>query len=215
MPQTILTPQELESLTRLQTNAPHSLLGMHPLGSTGRGIVVRAYFPDADRVRVEPVLEKGMPSFDLESVDGSGLFEGQSKDSSQVYAYDLVVKFRNGDEFRTRDPFSFLPTLSEQDLFLFNEGKELQLFEKLGAHTRTIDGVEGVSFAVWAPNAKRVSVCGDFNDWDGRRHMMRMLAGSGIWEIFIPGVARGAHYKYELLDDCPHECGHCLAGRCV
>src|SRR6185295_19198587 len=101
---------------------------------------------------------------------------------------------------RTRDAYSFLPTLGESDLYLFGKGDERRIYEKLGAQSRVIDGVAGTSFAVWAPNAARISVVGDFNNWDGRFHPMRLLGASGVWEIFIPGVGEGAHYKFEIRD---------------
>ena len=94
----------------------------------------------------------------------------------------------------------FAPTLSDADLQLIGEGNELRLYDKLGAQLRVIDGVHGTAFAVWAPNAKRVSVVGDFNDWDGRRNEMRRLGDSGVWERFVPGVGQGAHYKFQLLN---------------
>lgn len=200
MPKMILNPTELDSLIGLKTDSPHDLLGMHPFGDTQKGVVVRAFVPEADSIRIEPVLEKDKPAFELARLSDAGLFEGESTEADAVYSYDLIVRYKDGNEHRTRDAFSFLPTLSEQDVFLFNEGKERRIFEKLGAHIRRIDGVLGSSFAVWAPNAQRVSVVGDFNHWDGRCHMMRRLGVSGIWEVFIPGVGRGAHYKFELLD---------------
>ena len=92
------------------------------------------------------------------------------------------------------------PMLSDAELHLIGEGNELRLYDKLGAQFREIDGVHGTAFAVWAPNAKRVSVVGDFNDWDGRRHVMRRLGGSGVWEVFVPGVGQGAHYKFEVIN---------------
>ncbi len=94
----------------------------------------------------------------------------------------------------------FAPTLSDADLHLIGEGNELRLYDKLGAQLREMDGVHGTAFSVWAPNAKRVSVVGDFNDWDGRRHVMRRLGESGVWEVFVPGVGKGAHYKFELIN---------------
>ena len=96
------------------------------------------------------------------------------------------------------DPYSFLPTLGELDVHLASEGSHEQLYEKLGAHVREVDGVRGTAFAVWAPNARSVSVVGDFNSWDGRLHQMRTLGASGIWELFLPGVEDGARYKFEL-----------------
>jgi 1,4-alpha-glucan branching enzyme len=97
------------------------------------------------------------------------------------------------------DPYSFLPILSEYDLYLFNEGSHHKIYERLGAHLRTIDGIKGTLFAVWAPCAIRVSVVGNFNQWDGRRHQLRRLGSSGVWEIFIPGISNGEVYKYEIL----------------
>ena len=195
----ILTPDELHSLVELTHQSPHTLLGMHPLGD-GSGLVVRAFLPDAAGVEIQPVHEKGKPKFELKRVHATGLFEGVTRTVNKVYAYDLVVTTRQGSTRRTRDAFSFLPTLGESDLFLFGKGDERRIYEKLGAQLRTIDGVPGVSFAVWAPNAQRLSVVGDFNHWDGRFHPMRLLGASGVWEIFVPGVGEGAHYKFEIRD---------------
>ena len=97
-----------------------------------------------------------------------------------------------------RDGYSFLPTLGEVDLHLFGEGNDRRIYDKLGAQLRVIDGVPGTSFAVWAPNARRVSVVGEFNGWDGRYHPMRLLGASGVWELFVPGVGEGTLYKYEI-----------------
>ena len=94
----------------------------------------------------------------------------------------------------------FAPTLSDADLHLIGEGNELRLYDKLGAQLREVDGVHGTAFSVWAPNAKRISVVGDFNDWDGRWHVMRPLGDSGVWELFVPQVGQGAHYKFELIN---------------
>jgi len=118
----------------------------------------------------------------------------------EVFPYQLRVTQDNGETRQMHDPYAFLPTLGEQDLYLFNEGSEHRLYDKLGALLRTIDGVPGVSFAVWAPNARRVSVVGNFNGWDGRYHPMRPLGASGVWELFVPGLRAGELYKFELLD---------------
>ncbi len=195
----ILTHAELESLIQVQHRCPHQLLGMHRLGDGG-GLVARAFVPGAAQVEVVPVHEKSRPRIKLNRVHDQGLFEGDSKGSDRVYAYDLVITDFQGKTRRTRDPYSFLPTVGEGDLYLFGEGNERRIYEKLGAQIRTIDGVEGASFAVWAPNAQRLSVVGDFNNWDGRYHAMRSLGASGVWEIFIPGVREGDHYKYEIKD---------------
>ena len=193
----LLTPDELRSLVGLKHRSPHQLLGLHPLGD-GTGVVARAFVPDASRINIQPVHEKNQPKFALKRIHEAGMFEGVCKRAQRVYAYILVVTDHAGNVRRTRDPYSFLPTLSEADLYLFGKGDERRIYDKLGAQLRTIDGVAGVSFAVWAPNARRVSVVGDFNHWDGRGHTMRLLGASGVWEIFIPGAGQGAHYKFEL-----------------
>ncbi len=193
----VMTQDELRSLVEANQRAPHQLLGMHVLGD-GSGLVVRAFVPGAAKIEVQPVHEKERPAFALKRIHEAGVFEGITKGANQVYAYDLVISDHQKHSWRTRDPYSFLPTLGESDLFLFGKGDERRIYEKLGAQLRKIDGVDGTSFAVWAPNAQRVSVVGDFNDWDGRRHMMRSLGASGVWEIFIPNVGEGAHYKFEL-----------------
>ncbi len=193
----ILTPDELRSLAERLHTSPHDLLGMHLLGD-GSGVVVRALAPGVARIQVQPVGEVTAPKFELSRIHEGGVFEGVTRDIQQVYPYELIVTDAGGQVTRIRDPYSFLPTLSEEDLYLFGKGDERRIYEKLGAQLRTVEGVAGVSFAVWAPNAQRVSVVGDFNGWDGRRHMMRRLGMSGVWEIFIPGVTQGAHYKFEV-----------------
>src|SRR5471032_2064721 len=195
----ILSPAELRSLVELTHQSPHTLLGMQPLGD-GSGLVVRALLPDTARVEIQPVHEKNKPKFELKRIPNTDVFEVVTKNANSVYAYDLVITNKAGQTRRTRDAFSFLPTLGESDLFLFGKGDERKIYEKLGAQLRTIDGVTGTSFAVWAPNAQRISVVGDFNNWDGRFHPMRLLGASGVWEIFIPGVGIGAHYKFEIRD---------------
>ncbi len=111
--------------------------------------------------------------------------------------YRLRARF--GDNVvELEDPYRFPPVLSDFDLYLLGEGNHLKLYDKLGAHPMTMDGVDGVAFVVWAPNAQRVSVVGDFNFWDGRRHAMR-VRGNGYWEIFVPGARAGDKYKYEIV----------------
>ena len=195
----LVTQEELQSLVEVKQRSPHQLLGMHPLAD-GTGVVVRALVPDAAKVEVQPAREKGKPAFPLTRLHKAGLFEGVTTEANRVYAYDLVITDQQGRLRRTRDAYSFLPTLGDSDLFLFGKGDERRIYDKLGAQLRTIDGVPGVSFAVWAPNAQHISVVGDFNDWDGHCHQMRPLGLSGVWEIFIPGVAEGAHYKFEVRE---------------
>jgi 1,4-alpha-glucan branching enzyme len=195
----ILTREERDRLVALRNQSPHDLLGMHPLGD-GSGLVVRAFLPGAAKVEVRPVLEKQYPVFALKRIHPTGLFEGMTRQAKRVYAYDLVITESSGAVWYTRDSYSFLPTVGEMDLFLLGQGDERRIYDKLGAQLRVIDGVAGASFAVWAPNAQRISVVGDFNRWDGRCHSMRLVGTSGVWEIFIPGVQRGALYKFEVLD---------------
>ena len=195
----VLSQDELRSLVEARNRCPHQLLGLHPLGD-GSGLVGRALLPGAAKVEMHPVHEPAMPVIRLKRIPKTDLFEGVTKGATRVYACDLVITDHAGNILRTRDPYSFLPTLGESDLYLFGKGDERRIYEKLGAQLRTMDGVPGASFAVWAPNAQRVSVVGDLNDWDGRVHMMRSLGSSGVWEIFIPGVGEGAHYKFEIRD---------------
>jgi 1,4-alpha-glucan branching enzyme len=166
----------------------------------GSGVVVRAFVPGAAQIEIQPVHEKDKPRLKLDRVHEAGLFEAVTRETPRVYAYDLLVTDAQGQRRATRDPYSFLPTLGESDLYLFNQGKEYRIYDKLGAQLRVLDGVPGVSFAVWAPNAQRVSVVGPFNQWNGQAHPLRLLGASGVWEIFIPGLGEGALYKYEIKD---------------
>ncbi len=168
---------------------PHAYLGAHP---SKNGVVVRAYRPDAESVRVLPM------GVELEPADGSGVFEGVVEGASLPLDYQLEVRYPAGDTFVLRDPYAFVPTVAELDLHLAAEGRHEQLYQPLGAHLRDVDGVTGVSFAVWAPNAASVSVVGDFNGWDGRLHPMRSLGAAGIWELFIPGILPDSRYKFEI-----------------
>jgi 1,4-alpha-glucan branching enzyme len=136
----------------------------------------------------------------LTKVHAEGLFEAPAPTGfpASPEGYRIEATFADGTGFSYADPNAFAPTLGEVDLYLLGQGEHLEAYRVLGAHLKTISGIAGTSFAVWAPNAQRVSVVGDFNGWDGRRHMMRRLGGSGIWEIFVPGVAEGTHYKFEI-----------------
>ena len=168
---------------------PHSVLGAH---ESNGGVVVRTYRPDARAVRVQPA------GVDAELKDPAGLWEALLPKAKLPLDYELEVEYADGNTFTLRDPYAFPPTLGDFDLHLIGEGKLEQLYSKLGAHVTEIDDVTGTAFAVWAPNAKSVSVVGEFNSWDGRLHPMRTLGGSGIWELFIPGVVDGAKYKFEI-----------------
>tara|TARA_Y100001934_G_scaffold282573_2_gene396940 strand:- start:7000 stop:9201 length:2202 start_codon:yes stop_codon:yes gene_type:complete len=193
----ILSAAERDSLINASNAEPHQLLGMHPLGD-GSGVVARAYLQNAEKVSIAPTHEDDKPTFELMRIDESGLYEGTTDEAEKVYTYDLIIQDFQGNERQTRDAYSFFPSLGEADLYLFGEGNERRIYDKLGSHLTEMDGVAGVSFAVWAPNAFSISVVADFNDWDGRYHPMRKLGTSGIWELFVPGVGQGAHYKFEI-----------------
>ena len=143
----VLTKEELRSLVECKSRSPHRLLGMHKLGD-GAGLVARALAPNAAKVKLEPVHEKDKPTLELKRIPKTDLFEATTQAADRVYAYDLVVTDPAGKVSRTRDPYSFLPTLSESDLYLFGKGDEWCIYEKLGSQFRTIDGVAGASFAV-------------------------------------------------------------------
>ncbi len=168
----------------------HSVLGAH--AADDGGVVVRAYRPEAQSVRVQPA------GVEAELTDPSGLWEALLPKATLPLDYELEIEYANGETYTLRDPYAFLPTLGELDLHLVGEGRHEELYERLGAHVRELGGVTGTAFAVWAPNARSVSVVGDFNSWDGRLHPMRSLGSSGIWELFVPGVQDGATYKFEV-----------------
>lgn len=196
----IISSDELESIKSAKHSCPHQIMGMHPLGS-GKGIVVRCFLPNAEKVRVLPVHDKSMPEFSLSQIDEKGFFEGTCEKVNDVYAYDLEITDYDGNVTRGRDAYSFLPTLADQELYYFAEGTDRELYNKLGAQLKVVDGVHGVGFTLWAPNAQRVSVVGPFNNWDGRTHPMRSLGDSGVWELFVPGLGKGTLYKFELITD--------------
>ncbi|HEU5080610.1 MAG TPA: 1,4-alpha-glucan branching protein GlgB [Opitutaceae bacterium] len=199
----ILSKAELKSFIDAKNGHPHALLGMH-VQKTGKapGIVVRALIREAAKCEVVDV--KSGQAYPMTSLAPEGFFEGVIADRHEVFRYQLRATLHNKEVRQFYDPYAFLPTLGDLDLHLFNEGNDHRVYEKLGAHVRTIDDAPGVSFAVWAPNAARVSVVGNFNHWDGRYHPMRPLGASGVWEIFIPGLAAGEFYKYEIYDKQGH-----------
>ena len=174
---------------------PFSFLGMHKDSVTGQ-LMVRVFHPGATRVGVLR-RETGGEIAELMRTHDAGFFAGAVARGSDRFPYRLLVSF-GATDIVIDDPYAFGPVLGELDLYLHAEGSYLRAFEKMGAHPAVMDGVSGTNFAVWAPNARRVSVVGDFNAWDGRRHPMRLHPGAGIWEIFLPGVAPGARYKFEM-----------------
>src|SRR6201994_1281089 len=175
---------------------PFHYLGLH---SEGDRNVVRAFLPEASNV--EAVGEHGETAT-LDRIHDAGLFAGALPNGSKRYQ----LRARFGDNVvDLEDAYRFPPILSDFDLYLLGEGTHQRVYDTLGAHPMSLDGVDGIGFVVLAPNARRVSVVGDFNFWDGRRHPMR-VRGAGYWELFIPNAKAGDHYKFEIIG--PH--GHLL-----
>ncbi len=186
---TIVAPEILDAVAEGRYHSPHDVLGFH---QTSAGTVIRARRPLARSV--DAVLPDGA-RVPLEHVR-SGIWEGATDETP--ISYLIEATYDDGSEYIADDPYRHLPTIGELDLHLIREGRHEQLWHVLGAHVRHFDGVEGVSFVVWAPNAQSVRVVGDFNGWDGASHAMRSMGSTGIWELFVPGLGAGATYKFEL-----------------
>ena len=150
----------------------------------------RDEFSPLDRDPEEPIA--------AQKIQQDGFFCATVLGATRDIPYQLRVTAWDASQQLTRDPYQYGPIMGEVDLHLFAQGQHWEIYEKFGAHLRTIGDATGVYFAVWAPNAQRVSVVGDFNDWDGRVNPMRKLIGSGVWELFLPGIKQGAHYKFEI-----------------
>ena len=187
----MIAPDRAEAIANAREGDPFAVLGPH---ADGDGVVVRAFFPGARAVDV--VDAGGELRARGEPAGPDGLFEART--SALPPGYRLRVEDAGGTRI-VDDPYRFGPILGELDAWLIAEGSHLRLYDVLGAHPAEIDGVHGTRFAVWAPNARRVSVVGDWNRWDGRVHPMRLRREAGVWELFLPGVAPGARYKYEIV----------------
>ena len=194
----IVSKTDLDSITQVSSKQPHAILGMHPceVGSEN-GLAVRAYLDDALSCEVIDVSKPDGAHYPLKRLTKDGFFEGFIS-RKKVFKYHLRIERYNGEVRQFFDPYSFLPSLSDEDVYLFNEGNHHHAYKIMGAHLRELNGTSGVSFAVWAPSAKNVSLTGDFNHWNGRYHPMRSLGASGIWELFVPGLEEGVKYKYEI-----------------
>ena len=188
-----LSIEELDAVAKGTHTSPHSILGAHP---SGGGAIVRALRPSARSITV--LLDDGRSTL-LRQVHPGGVFEGEISGADVPFRYRLRIDYGRDRSFTIDDPYAFTPTLSEFDLYLIGEGRHERIYELLGAHPREHEGVSGTAFAVWAPAARSVSIVGDFNSWDGRLGAMRSLGGSGVWELFLPGVEAGACYKFEIL----------------
>ena len=187
-----LPAEEAEAIASGTHGNPFSVLGVQ---ETVGGFFARSFIPGANDVQALTL--DGTPVGQLQPGAVSGLFEGRL-DIAKHQPLRYAATNSTG-AWEVDDPYSYGPVLGPMDDYFIAEGSHLRLFDKMGAHPIRHEGADGVHFAVWAPNARRVSVVGDFNDWDGRRHVMRLRADIGVWEIFAPGVKPGAAYKYEII----------------
>jgi 1,4-alpha-glucan branching enzyme len=188
----VITPDAFDALAGARHSDPFAVLGPH---REDRGIAIRTYHPSAERVDVARV---GDGSTEMSRVHEGGIFEAVFPNASEIFDYRLRITYPGGHVLEIDDPYRYGRVITEYDAYLFSQGKHTRIYDKLGAHLTRVGDAEGVHFGVWAPNADRVSVVGDFNLWDGRVHPMRQLSPTGIWEIFIPGVHEGQRYKFEI-----------------
>ncbi len=177
---------------------PHSILGCHEVALNGKVVyAIRAFVPGARDLYIIPEGQTRKP-IHMKKIHKDGFFEAILPKRTSRFRYRYRALDFEDRQWEFYDPYIFPPLLTDFDLHLFGEGNYLKMYEKFGAQIREVDGVKGVNFAVWAPNAVRVSVVGNFNSWDGRRHPMRVHHGIGVWEIFIPGLHESEIYKYEI-----------------
>jgi 1,4-alpha-glucan branching enzyme len=183
---------DIEEIIYSESDNPHRTLGAHVVGGN---TLIQAYLPGAKSVIVQN--KKDKKSYEMEMADEEGFF-AVAVPGKAPFSYEYIAEYEDGNLKKVKDAYNFAPQIEQSDLDRFAAGIHYTIYEKLGAHPMTIDGVKGVYFAVWAPNAMRVSAVGDFNGWDGRIHQMRRLGNSGIFEIFVPDAKAGQNYKYEI-----------------
>jgi 1,4-alpha-glucan branching enzyme len=195
----LMTPLEhIERLVKAVHSNPGEFLGPHRTSVNGaQGIVIRALAPDACEAWIVPDIP-GLKTVPMDRIHDTGLFEVVLDTPKETPGYRIQLTDAQGTVTERHDPYSFPPMISDHDLHLFAEGRLFKAYETLGAHARTVNGVAGIHFIVWAPNANRVSVVGEFNRWDGRSHQMNSRKSTGLWELFIPNLPLGTLYKYEI-----------------
>lgn len=196
---TQLSLQGISGLIEGVLENPAQMLGPHPIEDGGRRAVsVRAYLPESEQVWLVDAEQNTLRA--MRRVHPAGFYEALCPIGSadQTAKYRLRVASKSGEIIDMHDPYAVEPYLSDFDRFLFGEGRHWEIYNKLGAHLRTIDGISGVNFAVWAPNAQSIQVIGDFNGWDGRQHLMRKHVPAGIWELFVPHIGAGQKYKFRV-----------------
>jgi 1,4-alpha-glucan branching enzyme len=189
----VIHSDAINALINGEVGAPEHILGRH---ESDDGISIRTFRPWADTIRL--VNDETKEKVKMEKIDDEGLFVASLKSSWGNVPYHFEAKTFDKTTEIYADPYIFEPLLSDYDMYLFGEGRHNEIYEKLGAHPREIDGVRGINFAVWAPNAYKVAVVGEFNRWDSRTHAMQSQGSIGIWEIFIPNIDVGTVYKYEI-----------------
>ena len=187
----------LKALMEGEYRYPHNLLGMHKLDGQNK-LLIRVLCPQAKKI-VAMALFDETKRYVMEDKAPNGYFEYVINDEDKIFLYKLECEDENGHKWSYIDPYQFEETIHSNELYLFGIGKDYEIYRKMGAHFMTVQGIEGVRFLVWAPHAKRVSIIGSFNNWDGRRHTMRFIESHGVWELFVPGLAQGDTYKYEIL----------------
>ncbi len=180
---------EFRKIIEARHHDPFSVLGRHQVGEN---VEIRAFIPTAQEVMIVSGGHK------MERIPGTDFFVWQGKPEGIPYHYRFIWRDEQNREHMARDPYTFKPQLSDFDLYLFGQGKHWNAYRFLGSHCHEVDGIAGVLFSVWAPNAERVSVVGDFNNWDGRRHPMRHRGTTGVWELFIPDLGPETLYKFEI-----------------
>lgn len=192
MDTTALDQGAMDAIISGYLGAPFDVLGPHLIGTN---LVIRTFQPDAAHIAVITGNRKAIP---MTQIHPAGLFEAVIAERKKIEPYQLDITYHNGVSGLYEDPYAFPPTLTDFDSHLMAEGTHLHIYDRLGAHIIELNGVKGVLFAVWAPNAQRVSVVGNFNNWDGRRHPMRFHPANGIWELFVPALGEGEIYKFEI-----------------
>ena len=189
---------QLEQLIQGHHWDPLAILGAHPINQgSSPAVAIRCFLPEANDVAL--ILgEQGPQPIPMTRIHKAGLFETIIPGPLGISTYRFRITDHCGQVSERYDPYAFPPLLTDFELHLFAEGTFFKAYETMGAHLRTVQDIAGVHFVVWAPNAARVSVVGDFNEWDGRRHPMTNRGSTGLWELFIPELTGGTLYKYEI-----------------
>lgn len=200
---TTIYPNDIISIVNSTHKSPHYILGMHMIDITIQNVnrtvaSVRAFIPDGRRVFVVDVNQPGQ-EWEMGRVHDDGLFEAIIWERDEKFSYSYRIIGYSGAEWTMDDPYEdWVDEVTTFDRYLFNQSRHYKIYEKMGAHVKNVNGKDGVFFSVWAPTATRVSLIGDFNNWDGRRDPMELLRDSGVWVLFKPGIGEGATYRYEI-----------------